>query len=140
MRIGQATKSTAKICNKESIVKGRKGWFEELEVFQIKDRGLGWGLILKNSCSGGIIEGAKTSEVWSSSHEEGGIRVVRFGLEKDNFGLPWGYEKGVRVKRLNINAIGIDDTKGMVGDAKEEVIVECSIDQTEEVCFPSLHL
>lgn len=49
------------------------------------------------------------------------------------------YEKDIGVEGLHIECICFDDGEGMVGDAEEEVVIECSIDQTEEISLSRLH-
>lgn len=48
-------------------------------------------MVLEDSGGGGVVEGGgRGRHVRLSSHEEAGVRGVRFGLEKHIGGLSWG--------------------------------------------------
>lgn len=53
--------------------------------------------------------------------------------------MAWCYEKDVGIKWFNIDCICFNDSECVVGDAEEELIIECSIDQSEEVSLPRLN-
>lgn len=99
-----------------------------------------WVLVFKNTCNCGVVKSAHACEIGTSGHEETGIRETGFGFEKNVKGLAWGDEKGVCFERFKVNSIGFNYDEGVVGYAKEELVVECSVDQTEEICFSWLHL
>ncbi|KAF2303188.1 hypothetical protein GH714_014424 [Hevea brasiliensis] len=43
----------------------------------------------------------------------------------------------VSIERLNVNGISFDDGESVVGDAKEKVVIKCSVDQAEKYCTSS---
>ena len=52
-------------------------------------------------------------------------------MEKDVHGLSWSDENDIGFEGLDVNSIGFDDGECVVGDAEEELVVECCIDQSE---------
>ena len=95
---------------------------------------------MEDSSDGGIVECSLGGGIRASRHEEGGIREVGFGFEKEVGGLAWCDQNCVGFKGFDINGIHINHCKGMVGDAEEKLIIECSIDHSQQVCLPRLHL
>ena len=79
-------------------------------------------------------------EVGPCGHEEGGVGEVGLGLEENIGGLAWGDDNYVGVKRFDISSIAFNHGEGVVGYAEEKFVVECSVDQTEEVGLPWFHL
>ena len=88
----------------------------------------------------GIVKGSTAGGIRASSHEEGGIREVGFGLEEEVGGLARSDQNCIGFKGFNVNGIHINHCKGVVGNAEEELIIECSIDQSQEVCPSRFHL
>ena len=88
----------------------------------------------------GIVKGSTASGIRASSHKEGGIREVGFGFEEEVGGLAWCDQNCISFKGFDINSIHINHCKGVIGNAEEELIIECSIDQSQEVCPSRFHL
>lgn len=61
-------------------------------------------------------------------------------MEKHISGLPRRDEDNIRVKRLDIGSIDINDSQRVVGDREEELVVERGVDQPEQVPLAGLHL
>lgn len=51
-----------------------------------------------------------------------------FGSEKYICGLSWRYEKCIGLKGFDINSIGFDHFEGVICNAEEELVIECSVD------------
>ena len=95
---------------------------------------------MEDSDGGGIVESALTGGVRASGHEKSSISEIGIGFEKNVGGLAGAEQYDVGLERLDVGSIGVDDGEGVVGDAEEELIVECSVDQSEQVSLPWLHL
>ena len=65
---------------------------------------------------------------------------MRFGLEKDIGSLSGGDDKSVGFKWFHIDCINFNHGDSMVGYAEEELVIECCIDQPEEISLPRFHL
>ena len=132
----QAPKFPGKVGDKASGI-GIDRWEGGCEEGKVVLRGRGgelcWVDVFQNAGSCGIVEGALAGEVGPCGHEEGGVGKVRFGLEEDIGGLAWSDKKYVGVKRFDITSITFNYREGVVGYAEEKFVVECSVDQTEEV-------
>lgn len=97
-------------------------------------------LVLEDGRGGGVVESARASGVRSGSHEEGGVgEVVAFGAEEDVGGLARGDENRGGSEWLDVDRVGFHHGERVVGYAEEELIVECGVDEPEEVCLPGLH-
>ena len=88
----------------------------------------------------GIVKSSTASGIRASSHKEGGIREVGFGFEEEVGGLAWCDQNCISFKGFDINSIHINHCKGVVGNAEEELIIECGIDQSQEVGLPGFYL
>lgn len=87
---------------------------------------------MEDSDGGGIVESALAGEVRASGHEESGINgEIEIGFEKDVGGLARAEQYDVGLEGLDVGGVDIDDGEGVVGDAEEKFIVECSVDQSE---------
>lgn len=97
-------------------------------------------VIHKEARSGGVVEGAKPCCVGPGQHEEGGVWACGLGLEEDIGGLAGSDEESVGGERLDVAGVDIDNGKRVAGDAEEELVIECSIDDAKEVGLPWLYL
>ena len=88
----------------------------------------------------GIVKCPPAGGIRASSHEEGGIGEVGFGFKEEVGGLAWCDQNCISFKGFDINGVHIDHCKSVIGNAEEELIIECSIDHSQEVCLPRLHL
>lgn len=61
--------------------------------------------------------------------------MVVFGFEEDVGGLARSDENYVGFEWLDINCVGFYDGECVVGYAEEELVVECCVDEPEEVCL-----
>lgn len=52
-------------------------------------------------------------------------------MEEDIGGLPRGDQEGGDCEGLHIDGVSVDYGEGVVGDAEEEVVVECRVDDAE---------
>ena len=95
-------------------------------------------MVFENAGNGGVVKGALASCVRSSGHEEIGSREIRFGLEKNICGLSWGNEKGVSLEGFDINGVSFNHCDRVVGNAKEEFVIECRVDQAKEISLAML--
>ncbi|KAK9175949.1 hypothetical protein WN944_027960 [Citrus x changshan-huyou] len=71
--------------------------------------------------------------------KEMSLRAGRIGLKRGSF-LIEGNEQRFSFKRFNVNSISFNNFKGVVCYAKEEFIIECSINYSEKVSFSRLYL
>jgi len=55
---------------------------------------------------------------------------VWLGLEKNISGLARGNKDGVSLKWFHINSVGFNNFEGVICNAEEQLIVQCSVDQT----------
>lgn len=98
-------------------------------------------MVFEEGGDGGVVKCARTGGgVGGSGNEEGGRSRHRRGNgEEDVSGLARGDEEGGGREGLDVVGIGFDNGKGVVGYAEEELIVECSVDDAEEVRSTGLH-
>lgn len=85
-------------------------------------------VIFKDGCRGSVIDSALANKVRSSSHEERSIWEIWFGVEKYVCGLSRGDQELVSHKWFDIRCINFDYCETVICDAKEELVIECSID------------
>ena len=78
-----------------------------------------WGFILQYASHSCVVKSAKASSIWSSSHEESGVGVMRFGFEKNISGLARGNKDGVGCKWFYVNCICFNNCEGVVRNAEE---------------------
>lgn len=95
--------------------------------------------VLEDSGDGGVVEGATADEVGPGRHEEGGVGEEGFGFKEDVHGLAWRYEKGGGSEWFDVGGVSFNHGEGMIGNTEEELVVECSIDQSKQICFAWLH-
>ncbi|GER35163.1 (Dimethylallyl)adenosine tRNAmethylthiotransferase MiaB [Striga asiatica] len=117
---------------------------EKLSIDSLGDvrRETGVGEASEPACEdaedGGVVERTLPGEVGSRCHWVGGVCGVGFGAEEDVGGLTWRDEEDVRVEGLHVDGVGLHDSDGVAGNAEEELVVQGSVDQTEEVRFPRM--
>lgn len=80
-----------------------------------------------------------SGDIGSSGHEESGTWEMWFSLEEDVGGLSRGDEDGVGFEGLNVDGVDIDHREGVVGDAEEKLVIQCSVDHSEEICLCGLN-
>lgn len=91
-------------------------------------------LVFEATSSCGIVKGPKAGRIWSSHQQKCGTgRNIWFGVKENIGGLAWCNENGVCVEGLYINGVNFDHGEGVVGYAEEELIIKCSINETQEV-------
>lgn len=105
-------------------------------VFSVGNRG---PFVYEQSGGCGVVKGSWAGDVWSSDDGESGVRRFGFGPKKDIGGLPWGEKESFCFKGLHVDCIGFNNGEGVVGNAEKELVVECGIDQTQEIGFTRLH-
>lgn len=85
-------------------------------------------MVFKDTGGGSVVDGALSGEVRTCGDEEGGVGETRIGFEKDVGSLAWADEKDAGLKWFDVYGVGFDDGEGMIGNAEEELVVECSVD------------
>lgn len=85
-------------------------------------------MVFEDAGGGGVVDGALSGEVRTCGHEKGGVGETRLGFEKDVGSLAWSEENDVGLKWFDVDGVGFDDGEGMIGNAEEELVVECSVD------------
>lgn len=65
--------------------------------------------------------------------------MERFCGNKDVCGLAGCYEDGVGSEGLDVSCIGFHHSKAVVGYSEEELVVDRSVDQSEQVRLSCFH-
>ena len=141
VRCGQAPEPGAVVGREGRVVERGERGPEEREALDVPRRRR--RRVLEHGGDGGVVEGARLARaVGARQHEVRGRGApgVGLGAQEHVGGLARRDEDDVRVERLHVGGVHVDDGERVVGDGEEELVVERGVDEPEQVPLAGEHL